>query len=92
MEDNEALIKKNEHIKAYYPHVHAWGSDKTEYLEVFFLDSTADLDKMFDRSDELMKEAFPDNEENKAKRKTWRKYFTGVHGNYLYTYLHELSK
>lgn len=92
MEGNEALIKKNEYIKAYYPHVHAWGADKTEYLEVFFLDSVADLDKMFDRSDELMKEAFPDTEENNKKRKAWRKYFTGVHGDYLYTYLHELSK
>lgn len=92
MEGNEALIKKNEYIKAYYPHVHAWGADKTEYLEVFFLDSIADLDKMFNRSDELLKEAFPDTEENKEKMKTWRKYFTGVHGDYLYTFMHELSK
>lgn len=92
MEGNAGIVQKNEHIKAYYPNVHAWGSDKTEYIEVFFLDSLADLDKMFDRSDELMKEAFPDNEENRAKGKAWRSYFTGVHGDYVYTFIHDLTK
>lgn len=92
MEGNAGIIQKNEHIKAYYPNVHAWGSDKTEYIEVFFLDSLSDLDKMFDRNDELMKETFPDNEENKAKGKAWRSYFTGVHGDYIYTFIHDLTK
>lgn len=92
MEGNEAIVKKNEYIKAYYPNVHAWGSDKTEYLEAFYLDSLSDLDKMFDKNAELMDAAFPDNEANKAKGKAWGKYFTGVHGDYVYTYLHELSK
>ncbi len=88
----DAIINKNEHIKAYYPHVHAWGSDRTEYLEAFFLDSMADLDKMYDRNSELMKEAFPDEEARKAKGKAWGNYFTGVHGDYLYTWIHSLSK
>ncbi|GAA3597188.1 hypothetical protein Q4Q39_08680 [Flavivirga amylovorans] len=88
----DAVISKNEHIKAYYPHVHAWGSDRTEYLEAFFLDSMADLDKMYDRNAELMKEAFPDEEARKAKGKAWNNYFTGVHGDYLYTWVHDLSK
>ena len=92
MEVNAATLQKNEHVKAYYPNVHAWGSDKTEYIEAIYIDSIADLDKMFDRSDELMKAAFPDNEANKAKGKAWGKYFTGVHGDYLYTFIHDLSK
>ncbi|GAA4888569.1 hypothetical protein GCM10023311_10620 [Flaviramulus aquimarinus] len=92
MKGNAAIIQKNEHIKAYYPNVHAWGSDKTEYVEAFFIDSVADLDKMFDRSDELMAEAFPDTEESRAEGKAWRSYFTGVHGDYLYTFIHDLSK
>lgn len=92
MEGNEAIINKNEYIKAYYPNVHAWGSDKTEYLEAFYLDSLSDLDKMFDKNAELMDAAFPDNEANKAKGKAWGKYFTGVHGDYVYTYMYELSK
>ncbi len=88
----DAIISKNEYIKAYYPHVHAWGADRTEYLEAFFLDSMADLDKMYDRNSELMKEAFPDEEARKAKGKAWGNYFTGVHGDYLYTWIHSLSK
>lgn len=88
----DALINKNEYIKAYYPNVHAWGSDKTEYTEVFYLDSMSDLDKMFDRNKELAKEAWPDETVRKAKRKAFGKYFTGVHGDYIYTWLHELSK
>lgn len=92
MKGNEGIVQKNEHIKAYYPYVHAWGADKTEYIEAYFLDSVSDLDKMFDRDDELMKEAFPDTEENKAMGKAWQSYFTGVHGDYLYTFIHDLSK
>lgn len=92
MEGNAGIVQKNEFVKAYYPNVHAWGSDKTEFLEAFFLDSIADLDKMFNRDDELMKTAFPDTEANKAKGKTWGSYFTGVHGDYLYTFIHDLSK
>lgn len=92
MEGNAAIVQKNEYVKAYYPNVHAWGSDKTEFIEVFFLDSLSDIDKMFDRGDELAKEAYPDTDANKEKRKAWRKYFTGVHGDYLYTFIHDLSK
>ncbi|WP_142785074.1 hypothetical protein [Changchengzhania lutea] len=92
MEGNATIVQKNQYVKAYYPNVHAWGSDKTEYIEAFYLDSLADLDKMFDRDDELMEEAFPDNEANRAKGKAWAKYFTGVHGDYVYTYIHDLSK
>lgn len=92
MEGNAALIQKNEYIKGYYPNVHAWGSDKTEYIEAFFLESFADIDNMFERSDELMKKSFPENEANTVKIKSWNKYFTGVHGDYLYTYIYDLGK
>ncbi len=92
MEGNAGIVQKNQYVKAYYPNVHAWGSDKTEYFEAFFLDSIADLDKMFDRDAELMKEAFPDTEANKAKGKAYGKYFTGVHGDYLYTFIYDLTK
>lgn len=88
----EKMVNKNEYIKAYYPNVHAWGSDKTEFVEAFFLDSMADLDKMYERNDELIKEGWPNEDERKKSFKEWRKYFTGVHGDYLYTWVHDLSK
>jgi len=74
------LINKNDYIKAYYPSIHAWGADKRDFVEAFFLDSLGDIDKMFERNKELGKDAF-----SKEEGKAMSKYFTGVHGDYLYT-------
>jgi hypothetical protein len=52
----------------------------------------ADLDKMFDRSSELVKEGWPDEEARKALGEKQRKYFTGVHGDFVYGVIPELSK
>lgn len=86
------VIDKNEYIKAYYPNAHAWGSDRTQYVEAFYVDSLCDLDKMFDRNNELVKEAWPDEAARKEMGEKSSKYFTGVHGDAIYTYVHELSK
>ena len=88
----EKIINKNEYIKAYYPYVHAWGSDRTEHMEAFFLESWADLDKMYDRINELMEEAWPDAELRKTEGKKWDKYFTGKHSDYMYKWLHDMYK
>ncbi|OUR98366.1 hypothetical protein A9Q86_15065 [Flavobacteriales bacterium 33_180_T64] len=92
MEGTKKIIHQNEHIKAYFPSVHAWGADRTEFVEVFYLDSEADLDKMFNRSAELVKAAWPDDDARKERGKKMGKYFTGVHGDYIYTFIPELSK
>ena len=88
----EKIIHKNELIKGYYPGAHAYGADKTEFVEAYFFDSEADLNKMFDRNDELRKEAWPDGEVRKERGKKVGKYFTGVHGDAVYTMVHGLSK
>lgn len=74
------IINKNEYIKAYYPSEHAWGADRRDFNEAFYLDSLSDLEKMLDRSAELAKDAL-----TKEEWKAFSKYFTGVHGDYLYT-------
>ena len=91
-EFNEKVIHKNELIKGYYPGAHVYGADRTEFVEAFFFDSTADLDKMFDRNDELRNEAWPDEEARKERGKKAGKYFTGVHGDAIYTMVYGLSK
>ena len=58
----ENVIYKNEFIKAYYPSMHAWGADKRDFNEAILMDSLGDLEKMFDRNSELMKEALTDEE------------------------------
>ena len=88
----EKIVHKNEFVKGYYPSNHAYGSDRTEFVEAFYLDSMADLDKMFARSGELAKEAWPDEEARKARGKKWSTYFTGIHGDYVYSVIPELSK
>ena len=82
----EDVINKNDYIKAYYPNRHNWGSDRRDFIEAIFIDSIHDLGKMFDRNQELMKEALTE-EESEALNK----YFKG-HADYLYTWHHELSK
>jgi len=76
------VINKNEYIKAYYPNQHAWGTDRRDFVEAFIIDSLDDLKKMFDRSAELGKDVFSEDE-----MKAMGKYFTGVHGDYVYTSL-----
>ncbi len=76
----ENVVHKNEYAVEYYPGQHAWGSDRREFIEAFILNSLCDLKKMFDRGAELNKEALTE-EEGKALGK----YFTGVHGDYLFT-------
>ena len=88
----EKVIHKNEYVKGYYPNAHYYGANRTDYVEAFYLDSMADLEKMFDRSSELVKEGWPDEDARKALGEKQRKYFTGVHGDFVYGVIPELSK
>ena len=90
-ENLSKIISKNEYIKGYYPNVHAWGSDKTEFIEAFFVDSMCDLEKMFDRNGELFNQAWS-GDAAKERGKKWGKYFNGIHGDTAYTLIAELSK
>lgn len=86
------VYRKNELIKGYYPMVHAWGSDRTEFVEAYFLDSMENLEKMFDRNDELYKAHWTDESARKEHGEKAGKYFTGVHGDYIYDVVSELVK
>lgn len=88
----EAVTKKNDLIKGYYPYVHAWGADKTEFTEVFVLESLCDVEKSFDRNQELFKAAWGDEAKRKEFGKKMGKYFTGIHGDYIYRSVPELTK
>ena len=83
---------KNDKIKAYYPNVHGWGADKTDFVEAYYIDSLDDLNDLNAGNADAIKAQWPDEEARKAFFKSYNKYFTGVHGDYLYTYIAELSK
>jgi hypothetical protein len=87
-----AVTNKNDYIKAYYPNVHAWGADNTEFTEVFVVESLGDIEKAFDKDDELFKATWTDDAKAKEFDDKFNKYLTGVHGDYLYHSVPELSK
>lgn len=88
----EKVVHKNEYIKGYYPNEHYYGADRTEYIEAYYVESLADLDKMLDKLDELPKEAWPDEAARKEMGKKMSKYYTGTHSDFIYTYVSGLSK
>ena len=91
-EFNDVVIQKNEFIKAYYPNYHAWGSDRREFLEAFYLSSLADIQASFDRNTELINENWSDETERQEFFDKLGKYFTGKHGDFIYNNVPELVK
>ena len=91
-EYNEAVIQKNDLLKAYFPERHRWGADNRDYVHVFVVSSLADIEKMFEKNTELINAHWPDEEKRKAFFNKAAKYTTGVHRDYIYTSTPELSK
>jgi len=91
-EFNKAVMYKNPHVKAFYPFVHAWGSDKRQFVEVIATESLADLEKAFEKMDELYKANWKDEAKRKAFEDKSDKYFTGFHADYVYKSVPELKK
>ena len=52
----------------------------------------SDLDAMYERNDELFQEHFSTDEMKQKMQEMGQKYFTGVHGDYIYTIINELRK
>lgn len=84
------VVHKNEYVKGYYPARHAWGSDSTEFIEAIYLDSMDDVEKMFNKNDEL-EAAYLDNEEKKKDLSTrMNRMFGPKHQDYVYAMVPEL--
>lgn len=80
------MIKKNEHVKGYFPSAHYYGADSSERIEAFFVESMEGLEKMYERRTELFKETFSDEAVRKEKGKSMGKYVSG-HGDSIYTFV-----
>ncbi len=86
------VVKKNKLIKGYFQHGHAWGSDKTEFMRAFAVENMTDLDVIGEKSSEILKAYMPNEAKRKEFGKKIGKYFTPIHGDYIYTSVPELSK
>ena len=88
----EHVFKKNEFIKGYYPNAHAYGADRTEFVEAFVLESWDDVDDMLKKNGELFQAHWDTQEKRKEYWDKWGKYLTGKHGDYIYTMIHGISE
>lgn len=91
-EYNEKITLKDPFIKGYYPFRHSWGSDSRDFMEAFFYDSFADIEKSGQKQDELVKAAWPNETDSKAFFDQLKLAFTGVHGDFIYHNLPGVSK
>lgn len=86
------VVKKNDLIKGYFQHAYAWGSDRTEFTRAIAFNSLDDMDKSAAKNNELFKKHWSDEEKRKEFNKKIGKYFTPIHGDYIYSSVPELSK
>lgn len=91
-EFNEKITFKDPYIKAYYPFRHSWGANSTDFMEAFFFDSMADLEKSGEKIDELIKSTWPNDKDADAFFDELEKSFTGKHSDYIYRNIPSLSK
>ncbi|MFV5688756.1 hypothetical protein ACM55M_09060 [Flavobacterium sp. ZT3R25] len=91
-EYNEKVTMNNPYIKGYYPNRHAWGADSRDFLETYYYDSLSDLEKSSDKQDELIKTAWPKEDDRKVFFDGLNKAFTGIHGDFIYHNEPTLSK
>ena len=86
-----AVTYKNSYIKAYYPFRHYWGSDSREFIEIYVVNSLANLEKAIEMDKKLFEMHIPD----KAKRKEFLKAYgktVSSHKDDIYRNVPDLSK
>jgi hypothetical protein len=91
-EYNEKVTLKDPFIKGYYPFRHSWGADSRDFMEAYYYDSFADIEKSGQKQDELIKAAWSKEADSKAFFDQLKLVFTGIHGDYIYHNLPGVSK
>ena len=91
-EYNQVVTDNNEHYKAYYPQVHFYGADRTEFLEVFVTETLAELEKGLAMQGKLFRAHWNGEEREEVYNKVMDKYLTGTHGDRIYSSVPELYK
>lgn len=88
----DAVINKNDLVKAYYQYAHAYGSNRTDYVEISVFETLGDIEKSFDKTETLFKAAWADEKKRKQYEDNIARYFVGSHGDYVYRSVPELMK
>ncbi len=83
--NNIIFGKENEYVVSHKTVRHFWGHDSRDFVEIIELKSFDDVDKAFEKTNELFKKAFPTKEARDAFNKAYNKYFTGKHSDEIYS-------
>jgi hypothetical protein len=87
----ENVTYKNTYVKAYYNYRHMWGQDNREYTEVYAVGSLCDVEASFEENQKLM-DAKWTAEQQKEFGEKYGKYWSGRHGDYIWTNVPALMK
>ena len=91
-EFNEVVTHKNKHYLGYYPQVHFYGADRTEFVEVFIAETLAEIEKGIAMQGKLRREHWKGEERMEVYNKVMDKYLTGIHGDRIFSSVPELHK
>lgn len=85
------VTMKNPYLKGFYTHVHRWGSNSDEAVEVRVFESLADMEKGNQEVNKLIEAHWPNAEERQKFFEEYNKMFDG-HGDYFYRHVPFLVK
>lgn len=91
-EYNNEVTYNNEYYKAYYPQKHYYGSDRSEFIEIFCAETLASLEKGIAKQGELFRAHWTDDAAQEKYNGAFGKYLTGIHSDRIYSSVPELHK
>ena len=91
-EYNEVVTNNNEFYKGYYPQMHYYGSDRTEFLEVFCAETLAGLEKGIAKQGELFRDHWADEKAQDGYNDKYGRYLTGIHSDRILSSVPDLYK
>jgi len=91
-EFNEVVTNNNEIYKGYYPMMHHYGSDRSEFIEVFLASTLADLEKGIAKQGELFRDHWDTEEKQDEFNDKLNHYLTGIHSDRIFSSVPELYK
>ncbi|MGA9292670.1 MAG: hypothetical protein WCE54_02625 [Ignavibacteriaceae bacterium] len=81
---DKAFGKDNQYVVSCKAVRHWWGHDNRDFVAIIEVKSWDDVDKAYERSNELFEKAWPTKEARDEFNKAYNKYFTGKHSDEIY--------
>jgi hypothetical protein len=76
--------KDNEYVVSCKAVRHWWGHNNRDFIQIVEVKSWDDINKAYDRANELFKKVWPTKADRDNFNKAYNKYFTGKHSDEIY--------